>query len=248
MKNLRVCFFTIVSDDFYNPVGTPLFINSFKRFHPEVDLIVFRQDMIDKVFKEKNINFYMAKPTFANLLTPYYDLVVNIDADTIILARLEEILKGDYDIGCPINKNDYENTSVENVTEDMFLQGGMVASTRKEFWTIWEEANKKAMSYKCKENDIMNLVIYNDPVVKKMKLKIFDKDKDYYGCKSLGREGEFYIKDDKVMCRKEQVYLYHVARGGMVKPTFEQLKFPTEVVDYMNGLGFYGKSVRYGAF
>jgi len=242
------CFFTIVDDRFYEPVGTPAFINSFKRFHPDIDLIVFRQDMVDKIFKEKNINFYMAKPTFANLLTPYYDLVVNIDADHIILGRMEEILKGDYDIACPINKNDYENTSVNNITEDMYLQGGLIASTSRDFWNIWEIHNQNAMNYKCKENDIMNLVIYKDPIIKNMKLKILDKDKDYYGCKSLNRESEFYIKDDKVMCRKEQVFAYHVAKGGINKPRPQQLGFSQEVVDYMNAITSYGKTVRYGAF
>jgi len=243
---MRIVFFTLVDDRFYNPVGTPAMINSFKRFHPDIDLVVFRQDMIDRVFKEKNLNFYMAKPTFAKLLSSYYDLVVNVDSDHIFLARCEEILKGDYDIGCPINKNDYEDTSVENITEDMFLQGGMVASTKQAFWDIWEEENKKAMNYKCKENDIMNLVIYNNPIVNKMKLKIFDKDKDYYGCKSLGRESEFYLKDDKVMCRKEQVYLYHVARGGIRKPTMQELGCSSEVVSYVNAIINYGKTVIYG--
>lgn len=235
----------MVDDRFYNPVGTPQFINSFKRFHPDIDLVVFRQDVIDKTFKEKNINFYMAKPTFANLLTPYYDLVVNIDADHIILARLEEILKGDFDIVCPINKNDYENTSVNNITEDMYLQGGLIGSTNPEFWNTWETHNVNALDYKCKENDIMNLVIYGP--CKDMKLKILDKDKDYYGCKSLNREGEFYLKDNKVMCRKEQVFAYHVAKGGFNKPRPEQLGFTKEVVDWMNGISNYGKTVKYGA-
>lgn len=245
---MKTVFFTLVDDRFYNVAGAPAMINSFKRFHPDIDLVVFRQDMIDQVFKDKNINFYMAKPTFAKILAPHYDLVVNVDCDHIFLARCEEILKGDYDVACPINKNDYENTSVENVTEDMFLQGGMVASTRPEFWDIWEKANVNAMDYKCKENDVMNLVIYNDPVVKNMKLKIFDKDKDYYGCKSLGRENEFYVSDNKVKCRKEQVFMYHFAKGGIVKPTPEQLGFAQDVLDFMYAAGQYGKSVRYSAF
>lgn len=240
---MKTVFFTIVDDRFYYPVNTPAMINSFKRFHPDIDLIVFRQDMIDKVFKENNINFYMAKPTFAKLLTDRYDLIVNVDADHIFLDRCNEILDGDYDVACPINKNDYENTSVEYVTEDMFLQGGLVASTSKEFWNVWEAQNVNAMSYKCKENDIMNLVIYGNP---NLKLKVLDKEKDYYGCKSLGRESEFYIKDGKVMCRKEQVFMYHFAKGGIQKPRPEQLGFSQEVVDYMNFLGGYGQSVLYG--
>jgi len=246
---MRTAFFTIVDDRVYHSSGTEKMVTSFKRWHPDVDLIVYRQDMIDKVFREKNINFYMAKPTFAKLLSPMYELVVNVDSDHVFLARCEEILKGDYDIGAPINKNDYENTSVQNVTEDMFLQGGMVASTRPEFWDIWEEANRNAMDFKCKENDIMNLVIYNDPVLKEMKLKVFDKEKDYYGCKSLNRESEFYMEDDKVMCRGEQVFMYHHAKGNVPqKLDFENMGFPKDVVDYMNAISTYGKTVRYGAF
>lgn len=226
-------FFTIVDDHHYLPIGTEKMINSFKYFHPEIDLVIFRQKTIDRIFKEKNINFFMAKPTFAKLLASDYRLVVNIDADHVFLARCDEILKGDYDIGAPLNLNDYENTAVENVTKEMFLQGGMIASTKQEFWDRWEEANKDAMKYKCRENDIMNLVIYND--FKHLKLKIFDKDKDYYGCKSLNREKEFYMYKDRVLCRGEQVFLYHHSKGGRLpKLVFEKMGFPQVVINFMN--------------
>lgn len=239
---MKTVFFTIVDDQYYNSAGTPQLINSFKKFHPDIPLVIFRQDMIDKIFKEKGINFYQAKPTFANLLTDSYELVVNIDCDHIILGRLDAILKGDYDVACPINKNDFENTSVENVTEDMFLQGGLVASTSKEFWKVWEKENKKAMDYKCKENDIMNLVIYN--TMSHLKLKILDGEKDYYGCKSLNREGEFYLKDGMVMCRKERVYAYHHAKGAALpKLNFPTMGFSTEVTEFMNFLGNYGSTI-----
>jgi hypothetical protein len=244
----RVVFFTIVSDNYYYPVGTPVLINSFKRFHPDIDLVVFRQDVIDKVFKEKGINFYMAKPTFAKLLTPYYDLVVNIDADHIILGRLDEVLAPGYDVGAPWNYNDYENMSIENVTEKMFVQGGMVASRDKKFWDIWEEKNKEAMKYPAQENSVLNLIWYNDPYVKKLRRVIFDKENNYLGCKSLNREPEFYLKDGKVMCRKEQVKAYHWAKGAgaLPKMQFETLGCSQEVVDFMKAVAFYGKTQIYG--
>jgi hypothetical protein len=242
---MKVAFFTIASDSHYYGCGTPVLINSFKRYHPDIDLIVFRQDMIDKVFKEKNINFYTAKPTFAKLLIDKYDLVVNIDADTIILDRLEKILQGDYDVACPSNKNDYENMSIDNVREDMFLQAGLVASTNKRFWDIWEEANKDAMKYVAQENTVMNLIWYNNSEVQKMNKIILDKDKDYWGCKSLNREGEFYISDNKVMCRGEQVFVYHHAKGAnaMPKLQFQYMGFRQEVVEYLIKIGHEGISV-----
>lgn len=205
--------FTCVDDNLYYAEGTHIMINSFKRFHPDIDLMVFRQDTIDKLFREKNINWYQAKPFFAELLEDQYDLIVNMDADHIVLDRMTEIFDNvDYEVGMPWNYNDYENASFENITEEMYVQAGMVASTNKYFWKRWREMNTEAMKYLRKENDIVNLLLYNDSPF--LKLKIFDKEKNYYGCKALGREPEFEIKDGKTYCRGEQVVSYHYARGG----------------------------------
>lgn len=240
---MKTVFFTIVDDRHYYPEGTHIFINSFKKFHPDIDLVVFRQDMVDKVFAEKGINFYQAKPTFAKLLTDKYDLVVNIDADHVVTGRLEAILKGDYDVGAPWNFNDYENASFENIKEEMYLQAGIVASTNKKFWDVWEEENKKAMDYLRKENDILNLVVYN--LMPELKLKIFDKEGEYYGCKSLGREPEFYIENDKLMCRGEQVRAYHFARGNVFpKLDYQAMPITDEVKRWLYSLD-YGQSVKY---
>ncbi len=249
MKKEKVCFFTFVSDNYYTPIGTSKMINSFKRFHPDIDLVVFRQDIIDVMFKKFGfLNWLNAKPTFAKLLADKYDLVVNIDADSVILGRLEAVLAQDYDIGAAWNYNDYENRSVENVTEKMFLNAGLVASRKKEFWDIWEAENREAYKYVCAENDILNLIWYNNPALRNFRKKIFDKKKDFYGCKSLGKEGKFIVKDNKVMCEGEQVLLYHHAKGpgAMPKLQFEKMGFNDDVVAYMNFVSNYGTSAIYG--
>ena len=210
---MKKAAFTCVEDRLYYPEGTHIMVNSFKRFHPDIDLVVFRSDVVDKLFEDKKINWYQAKPFFAELLFNNYDLVVNIDADTIFLDRMTEVFDNvDYEVGFPWNYNDYENASFENITEEMYLQAGMVASTSKKFWKKWQKINRTAMNYLRKENDTVNLLVYNQ--MPELKLKIFDKEKNYYGCKSLGREPEFRVEGDKTMCRGEQVVAYHFARGG----------------------------------
>lgn len=245
---LKTVFFTIVSDNYYYPVGTHVFVNSFKKFHPDIDLIVFRQDKIDEIFKLKGINFYMAKPTFAKLLTKDYDRVINIDSDTIITGRLSEVLDTDWEVGGVWNFNLYENSSVENVKETDYVQAGMVGSTNPEFWDIWERENKRAMSYKCQENDILNLVWYNDPKVKKMKRLIWDQEKNYLGCKSLGQEDRFYLEDDQLKLNGEIVKAYHWARGAVFpKLDFSnpEMPFSQEVRDWLTKIGREGVSVKY---
>lgn len=233
--NEKIVFYTYVSDEYYDGIGTPKLINSFKKFHPDIDLIVFRQDIIEKIFNEKNLYFENAKPTFAKLLTDKYDLIVSIDADTIITARLDEILKNDYEVGSVVQMCDISRPCVENVTAEMYVQAGLVASRNRKFWDKWGEANKDSEKYIYKEQDILNLVWYNDPEVSQMKRKIFDKDKDYYGTKSLGKESQFYIENDNLMCNGEQVFCYHNARGHyMPKLQFDQLGFNEEVIEYLN--------------
>lgn len=245
----KICFFTFVSDQVYSLIGTPIMINSFKRFHPDIDLVVFRQDMVDKIFKEKGVNFFNAKPTFAKLLTPYYDLVVNMDADCITCGRLDAILAKDYDFGAAWNLNDYENRHIEEITDEMYLQAGLVASRDPKFWDIWEKANEEAWKYQCAENDTLNFIAYRDPYLKSKRMKIFDKEKDYYGCKSLNREKEAILENGKVLIRGEQMLIYHNAKGQgqLPKLQFDKLGFVPGVSQYLNVLGGYGTSCRYSS-
>lgn len=242
---MKTVFYTLVSDNYYYPVGTHKMINSFKRFHPEIDLIVFRDDIIKKVFKEKNIDFYNAKPTFALMLVDDYDLVVNIDADTVITARLDPVLKADYEVGAVWNYNAYENASFENITEKMYLQAGLVASTSKEFWLEWEEKNVDNRKYIRRENDVLNKVVYGEGTQPLYDLKIFDKEYGYMGCKSLDLEDKFYVKDDSLWCNKEPVYAYHWAKGGhLPKLQYDKLGFTWEVQQYLNRVSDEGISTK----
>lgn len=242
---MKVVFFTIVSDNYYYGIGTHKMINSFKKFHPDIDLVVFRDDVINKIFKEKDINFYNAKPTFAKMLTNDYDLVANIDADTVITSRLDPVLKGDYEVGCALNYNNYENASIENITEKMYLQAGLVASTSIKFWNEWEKKNKNAMKYLRRENDVLNKVVYGNGIKPKYKLKIFDKEYGYIGCKSLGLESHFYLDGDRLMCKDEPVFAYHHAKGpDFPKLQYERMGFSWEVTNYLNNISDKGQSIK----
>lgn len=247
----RVVVYTIVDDNYYIPAGAPKFINSFKKFHPDIDLFVFRQDMIDSVFKKHGCNFFTAKPYFGRILAPHYDLVVNMDCDQVVMGRMDAVLEQDYDFGAPTNLNDYENrhfTSIDGnttVTDDMFLQAGLVASRKMEFWDYWVDWNKEAHKYLCAENDTLNLMAYSDDRVKDWKLNIFDQDKDYYGCKSLGREKECVL-DDGVKLRGEKVVVYHNAKGrSFPKLDYPSLGFTPEVCGYLDYVSNYGVTAHY---
>jgi len=240
-----IVFFTIVDDNYFYSAGTHILINSFKKYHPDIPLVVYRQDMIDKIFTKKKVNFYNAKPTFAKLLADEYELVVNIDCDTVITGRLTEVIDGKYDVGGAWNFNSYENASFENIDEKMYVQAGLVGSRDKKFWDIWEKANKDWEKYVRKENDVLNLVWYNDPYVSKLNKVIYDKDNNYLGCKSLGREAEMYIFADKLMLDGQEVKAYHHAKGDVrPKLVFETMGFTPQVTKWLHETAYQGISFK----
>jgi hypothetical protein len=97
------------------------------------------------------------------------------------------------------------------------------------------------MMLKCKENDTLNMVWYNDPDVSKMNRVIFDKGHEYYGCKSLGREPEFEVYSNKLWCRGEQVLAYHQARGAYFPKLnwdINPFGFRQEVIEWFKTLNY----------
>lgn len=258
---MKTVFFTIISDSHYHGCRTDDFIKSFKKSHPDIDLVVFGQSEIDKMFTSRpELNFYNSKASFAKKLYNDYDLVVNIDADHLIFSRLDEILEGDYDVAAPSNYNVYansllhtltvcagqvvppsvlssNNTDVVLVPEDKYLQGGLIASTSKLFWDQYENACiKYSHFFGHYENDVLNIVSHMLPY----KLKVLEgafvfTDPNftcYYGCSSLGRENQVVVNNNRLELDGKPFKAYHFARGGSIKPEVAEL-FTQEVDEFI---------------
>lgn len=232
---MRTCFYTICDTSIQANANNSRnldfmgFMNSFSHFHPDIEMKVFDQHNIGAI----GLNYLNAKATFGRMLSEHYDLVVNVDADHYFFARLDEILKADYDIACPANFNETDNlvgikvSSGINgdanhqflVTLKMFLQGGLIASPSKEFWKHYEHATLKYWDkFHCAENDILNLCAYLNPY----KVKVLDGNTDFnspehtcwYGCGIINKESKAYIESGQIMCEGKPVKAYHFAHGG----------------------------------
>jgi len=253
---MKTVFYTWLSDDFRDTIiDYQGFSKSFKRFHPDIDLVVFDDAQIKKLWAEKPwLNRFNCKASFAKLLYNDYDLVVNVDSDFYFFDRCVEILEGDYDLAACANFNVLSNVSLKPgnidgydlpaVSELGYIQGGLIASTKKEFWDEYEELSEKiAMKLPLYENDILNVLWYSG----KYNTKVVDGDldfrnpnfKQYYNCAGLGRENQYCIKDDKVSLDGKPVRSYHVAHGnggpnGNRKRRMNQL-FSPEVCNWFEG-------------
>lgn len=231
--------YTFVSDDYFDGEGTPVFINSFKHFHPHIPLVVFRNPTVQRVMAQEGLNWLIAKAAFARRLIDDYELVVDMDADHVVTGYMEAVFDADYDVGAPWNYNDYQLAAYANIGHDQYLQGGLIASRSRRFWEIFDkESRDHWREHGSHENNTLNMIWYHNPEVVAMRRLVFDRDRDYYGCKSLNREPEFYIRNDELWCRGERVFAYHHAKGppAMPKLQFDRMPFSPEVRSWLKSI------------
>lgn len=250
---MKTVFYIIIGDSHYHGCRTDEFIKSFKTFHPDIDLVVFGQKEIDETFATNpKLNFYNSKPTFAKKLYNDYDLVVNIDADHLVFERMTEILKGDYEVAIPTNYNSWLNSGIGTNTfantcgvfssntlipYEKYIQGGLIASTSKQFWDQYEYASLNYSDlFGNKENDILNLLCHMLPYNVKVLEGHFEYTHPdfncYYGCSSLGRENQIVVNNNRLELDGKPVKAYHFARGGKNKPHPNEL-FSQDVVNFI---------------
>ena len=163
-----------------------------------------------------------------------HDLEV-LCADFYFFDRLTEIIEGlDYELGGCANYNASLNVSINlpvtngyiipHISEQQYIQGGLVASPSKKFWDDYEEHSKNLADHlPLMENDILNILWYSG----EYKTKVFEVDidfnsenfKTYFNCSLLGRESGCSLKDGKVWLGDKQVKSYHVANGNSGRGT-----------------------------
>jgi hypothetical protein len=201
-------------------------------------LKIFRDEEIKKIFAtDARLNFYNCKATFSQYVEA--DLKVWIDCDHLILGRMDSILANDYDVACPANYNLYQNSSLTFVSEEEYIQGGIIASGNAEFWRVYEELSLGfAMNFVHKDNDILNDLICGK--MNPFKFKYLDGHndfrnqafKEFYGCASLNQEKDMYVHKGVKLSGKP-VVAYHFAKGNKNKP-HPRILFNKEVIEWIN--------------
>lgn len=247
---MKTVFFSWITNNWINnQIDFNGFIGSFKKFHPDIDLIIFTDDVIKHLFSQKPwLNYDNCKASFAKLLYNDYDLVVNVDSDFYFFDRCKEILDGDYDVAACANFNNMLNVSLspqiisgynlKPVSEVDYIQGGLIASTSKKFWDDYENMSKDlSTKLPLRENDVLNALWYSG----NYRTKVLDGDvdfrspnfKQYYNCASLGRTDKCYIENDKVYLDGRPMRSYHVAWGHGHKKRLPEL-FSAEICEWFN--------------
>jgi len=191
---------------------------SWKYFHPDIPVVVYDDIYSYKMTKECGISW--GGPVILKPLTEDYELVIHLDADSIVTSRCEEILSGDFDVASAKCNNHLGMAGAVNpgyfykdISIDNYINVGVWAingEKGREFLNEWIELNKQpeSSSIPFSDNGTFNIIFYNG----KYKVKILDEDSNpyYYGVSSAwGYNGNHWQSWRQIRLEKNQLYLRH---------------------------------------
>lgn len=226
---MNTAFCTHCSDDWFYGGGCDKLLATAKHFHPDIPFYVFGTFELNKLNEKYNggLSWDILNPVVSSELVKYnFDKIVHIDADSIILGKLNELLDFKTDLAVVRNNNDYDTASrfsdnpvlINNCKPENYFNAGLIASNNKEFWSYWIEQNKKAQGYPYKEQDILNLIVHSG----KYTHNVLDpKEADcHYGISAHFGEKTFWDSSKEIVknendffLRKKKVKVYHQAGG-----------------------------------
>lgn len=236
-----VTFFTVADDN--NLKYAEMMMNSLKKFHPDIPCYLQGQKELDKI--EDPQKFYRMYAQVGEKLAQEYELVINIDADSIVTGSLDHIINDkSYEIGSVLNNNLVDKPlTLWNVIPQFYVNCGLVAARSQRFWAWWNKLNFSHYfeQYQYREQDMFNIIFhYGD-----FKTKNFDYSDKWHGLVHKGQWGKFIMKGEEIVLPKTKgvcdgdkiIKIIHWAGGNVPKMNY-RVYFNDEIVkrlDYLTG-------------
>src|SRR3990167_7525207 len=140
---------------------------SFHYFHPKIEMKLVGPPELASILQKDNQFFYRATPAIGwNLLDQGYDVVVKIDADSVITGDISHTWKEKFDIGVVNNSNprEYEKypVTVWNIHPLSYLNCGFVVMQSRLFVQHWLSlcASPHFLHYQMREQDLLNIMAF----------------------------------------------------------------------------------------
>lgn len=235
MKTMKkkVCFFTMASEG-ENMRYAKMCANSLKKFHPDVPHFI-------KPFEAlHNFRIYALH---GKELAKEYDLVINIDNDSIVTGSLDHIINDDsFDIGGVLNNNLIDpKLQLWDTPNEFYINCGFVAIRGERIWNWWDKLNHSIHwdKYQFREQDMLNIIFHYGDV----KTKVFDHSNMWHGLIHKGQWGKVIMKGDEVILPKTEgvcnedkiVKIIHWAGGQIPKMNYWTC-FPKPVAERLHNL------------
>lgn len=224
------CFWTVCSSQYRRYFD--LMNRSFKKFHPNDELIVFGDEDIQEA---ANNGFPSGTwfPYFADKLIKEYKTIIHLDVDIIITDNLYELLELDYDIAAAQNNCGWYHSVTGSIPEHKYMNAGFHAIKSERFVTLWKEMSKMYWSYNnLVEQDLMNQCAFYGG----FNVLVLDEDinNPFWGVSILDRWEQIIVKDDRLWCQGRKVKMLHWAGGNIEKINYRDHNFSGEVKSWLD--------------
>ncbi|MBP8976136.1 MAG: hypothetical protein KBG83_05400 [Bacteroidetes bacterium] len=147
MTDKKIAFCSYVSDEYFHSFGTDKLIASAKYFYPDIPFFVYGTEEIKKI----GLPVESLHPFIINKLIAEYDIVVYLDADSIITGNIDEVFEEleSCDVVCVRNNNDFGKAGCEDAISqnnrdiNIYVNAGFVATNNKDFVAEWMHENRR---------------------------------------------------------------------------------------------------------
>lgn len=244
---MRKIAFTIADDN--NLKYAEMMEKSLRKFHSKEDLpllIVSGADLqkrlaIDPMF------YYRATPVIASELTSDNDVIIKIDADSIITGDLSDAWKENNDASVVLNSNPREYISypytIWDITPFEYLNCGFVVMKSQRFIAHWKTAcfSKHFNNYQMREQDLLNILChYGD-----YHIDLLDAGDGMWGLSTKGYWQHIEVEKDKLVLNpidgyppvKKEVKVIHWGGGNTDPQKMNyRIRFKEDVVKFLDKL------------
>lgn len=192
---------------------------SFAKFHPDIPFFVYDCNDEKGIFGEvresaRACKAFEIRPRLCEKLLKDYDLVIYLDADTVVCDRLDEFLEQDYDVAGSLN-----------IGEHTYLNAGVSAVTSPEFCAEWTDMMYKPNAGKSNQ-EYFNKLAFSS----RFRLKIVDREDVYYNERSREHWKDLRVDEQGFICNGRRVKVLHWAGGtGKMEDKLSSKDFSPEV-------------------
>lgn len=202
------------------------FINSFNKFHPDIEIRFFPTDGSPDYY-------YRAKPIIAcQLFEEGYEYVILADNDQIIIGSLNDILndEDEFDVGVVLNDPSYPINLLDGISP--YFNNGLVLLKSHEFAKHWKRLcfTPHFKNFQFREQDLLNIMCSD---YMNYKVKMIETEKLYGEC-AKPFWAQAYLEEGKIFIDtqfgKKQLCIIHFGGGNTPDKGNYKIRFKPEVV------------------
>jgi hypothetical protein len=242
---MKIAFFTIADDN--NLKYYEMLKKSLKHFHPDIPLILIGGDDLKTRLELDPMFFYRATPIIASELLKDYDVVIKIDADSIVTGDLSDAWKEpDIDMACVFNSNPKEfqtyPVTIWDINPLEYLNCGFVVMRNKDMVEHWKNLcfTYHFNNYQMKEQDLLNIVCHYGVY----KVQVLDAGDSFWGLSSKGYWQNIEVVNKKLSLPPQEGYtnvskwikVIHWAGANDPSKMNYRIRFSPEVIKYIDKL------------